>query len=167
MQNFKTVAQILLSETAHFGFCLPKIVFLGGMGGGSPFFSSLIGIFIFLWLRSQCKNLKSYDTPFWGFNNGRKNKKSNKMWKNTKNSGHLRLCHQPRAAHALRSDQKKSMFRSTMIHNSISKSHRRDTTMAALLFSIVVVFLLCHTTRLALNIYEAVQVKWTMKLFFH
>jgi hypothetical protein len=52
-----------------------------------------------------------------------------------------------------------STFRSTLIHNSISKSHRRDTTMAALLFSIVIVFLLCHTTRLTLNIYEAVQVK--------
>ena len=28
------------------------------------------------------------------------------MWKITKNSGHLRLCQQPQAAHALRSDQK-------------------------------------------------------------
>ena len=35
--------------------------------------------------------------------------------------------------------------------------------MAALLFSIVIVFLLCHTTRLALNIYEAVQVKLICK----
>ena len=30
MQNFKTVAQTFLDETAHFGFCLPKIGFLGG-----------------------------------------------------------------------------------------------------------------------------------------
>eukprot|EP00092_Neocalanus_flemingeri_P105384 GFUD01135086.1.p1 GENE.GFUD01135086.1~~GFUD01135086.1.p1 ORF type:complete len:137 (-),score=35.16 GFUD01135086.1:27-398(-) len=29
--------------------------------------------------------------------------------------------------------------------------------MVALLFSIVIVFLCCHTTRLALNVYEAVQ----------
>ena len=35
--------------------------------------------------------------------------------------------------------------------------------MAALLFSIVIIFLLCHTTRLVLNIYEAVQVKHIMK----
>ena len=56
-----------------------------------------------------------------------------------------------------------SAFRSTLIHNSISKSHRRDTTMAALLFSIVIVFLLCHTTRLVLNIYEAIQVKLIRK----
>ena len=45
-----------------------------------------------------------------------------------------------------------------MIHNTISKSHRRDTTMAAMLFTIVIVFLLSHSIRLALNIYEAVQV---------
>ena len=30
LQNFKTVAQTLLGETAHFGFCPPKIGFLGG-----------------------------------------------------------------------------------------------------------------------------------------
>ena len=30
MQNFKTEAQTLLGETAHFGFCPPKVVFLGG-----------------------------------------------------------------------------------------------------------------------------------------
>ena len=54
-------------------------------------------------------------------------------------------------------------FRSTLIHNSISKSHRRDTTMAAMLFTIVITFLLCHSTRLGLNIYEAVQVNIDLK----
>ena len=50
-----------------------------------------------------------------------------------------------------------TVTRSTRIHNSISKSHKRDTTMAALLFSIVIVFLCCHTTRLTLNVYEPIQ----------
>ena len=51
-----------------------------------------------------------------------------------------------------------------MIHNSMSKSHRRDSTMAILLFSIVIVFLCCHTARLVLNVYEAVQVgRWIIR----
>ena len=49
-------------------------------------------------------------------------------------------------------------FRATANHNLISANHRRDTTMAALLFSIVLIFLLCHSIRLALNVYEAFQV---------
>ena len=44
MQNFKTVAPTLLGETAHFGFCPPKIGIFRG-GGRNLFF---IGIFIFL-----------------------------------------------------------------------------------------------------------------------
>ena len=65
--------------------------------------------------------------------------------------------------------------RATAIHNTISAKHRRDTTMVytnnnnnnirpespcqvALLFSIVFIFLLCHSIRLGLNIYEAFQV---------
>ena len=39
LQNFKTVAQTLLGETAHFGFCPPQIGFLGGQGGSPKFFS--------------------------------------------------------------------------------------------------------------------------------
>ena len=50
-------------------------------------------------------------------------------------------------------------IRATLIHNSISRSHRRDSTMAALLFFIIIVFLLCHSTSLTLNVYEAIQVK--------
>ncbi len=33
MYNIKTVAQALLGETAHFGFCPPKIGFFRGVGG--------------------------------------------------------------------------------------------------------------------------------------
>ena len=33
LQNLKTVAQTLLGETAHFGFCPPKISFFRGLGG--------------------------------------------------------------------------------------------------------------------------------------
>ena len=39
MQNFKTVAQALLGETAHFGFCPPKIGLIEGVGGVPEFFS--------------------------------------------------------------------------------------------------------------------------------
>ena len=49
--------------------------------------------------------------------------------------------------------------RATAMHNMISAKHRRDTTMVALLFSIVLIFLLCHSIRLGLNIYEAFQVR--------
>ena len=37
MQNFKTVAQTLLGETAHFGFCPPQIGFFRGLGGVPKF----------------------------------------------------------------------------------------------------------------------------------
>jgi len=50
-----------------------------------------------------------------------------------------------------------TIARATVLHNTVSNHHRRDTTMVALLFSIVIIFLLCHSTRLGLNIYEAVQ----------
>ena len=86
MQNFKTVTLTLLGETAHFGFCPPQIVFFRGLGGG-PQNIFFIGIFIFLWLRSPCKNLKSYDTPLCHFSNGGNNNNNKKKEKNTKNSG--------------------------------------------------------------------------------
>ena len=50
------------------------------------------------------------------------------------------------------------------MHNMISAKHRRDTTMVALLFSIVLIFLLCHSIRLGLNIYEAFQVCNALKV---
>ena len=53
----------------------------------------------------------------------------------------------------------KNICRVTTFHNRIcASSHRRDTTMVALLFSIVIVFLSCHFSKLVLNIYEAAQV---------
>ena len=41
MQNVKTVAQARLGETAHFGFCPPKIGLIEGVGGGPEIFFSL------------------------------------------------------------------------------------------------------------------------------
>ena len=54
MQNSKTLAQTLLEETAHFGFCPPEIGFFGGPEGVPEIFF-LIGILIFVLLRSPCK----------------------------------------------------------------------------------------------------------------
>ena len=47
----------------------------------------------------------------------------------------------------------------TAVHNNICNTHRRDTTMVALLFSIVFIFMICQSPRLSLNIYEAYQVQ--------
>ena len=38
-----------------------------------------------------------------------------------------------------------------------SASHPRDSTMAALLFAIVLVFFICHTPKAALNLFEVVD----------
>ena len=64
MQNSKTVAQTLLGETAHLGFCPPKIGFFRGVGGGGVSIFFLIGILFYWLVRSPCKNLKSYDKSF-------------------------------------------------------------------------------------------------------
>jgi hypothetical protein len=78
----------------------------------------LIGILIFMILRSPCKNLKPYNNPFVVLNSGSKKKKKKKKWPpsfiptalhSDQNSGRLRLCQQPRAAHGLHSDQKKNI----------------------------------------------------------
>ena len=37
-------------------------------------------------------------------------------------------------------------------------SDRRDGTMAALLSTIVIMFLACHSTKIIVNFYEAIQV---------
>ena len=55
-----------------------SLQFLGGRiflerGGPRPFLL-LIGILIFMLLRSPCKNLKPYDYTFWDFSNGGKKK---------------------------------------------------------------------------------------------
>ena len=39
----------------------------------------------------------------------------------------------------------------------IQKNQKSDTTMAALLFSIVIIFLCCHSIRFGLNVYEGFQ----------
>ena len=44
-------------------------------------------------------------------------------------------------------------FRHTNMHNAISSTHRRDNTMAALLSGIVVVFILCHTTKVIIRVF--------------
>ena len=59
-----------------------------------------------------------------------------------------------------------SFARSTRFHNSVSRRHRRDTTMAALLSSIVIVFLFCHSSKLITNIYEAYQIVTYGQLMF-
>ena len=73
----------------------------------------------------------------------------------------------------------RSIAATTLIHNSISSAHRhickyetntntmqsflslsdrRDGTMAALLSTIVIMFLACHSTKIIVNFYEAIQV---------
>ena len=56
MQNFKTVTQTLLGETAHFGFWPPQIGFFRGLVGVPKYFF-FIGIFIFL---ATVKKIRDY-----------------------------------------------------------------------------------------------------------
>jgi len=51
----------------------------------------------------------------------------------------------------------RSISRATATHNNISSAHRRDNTMARLLMAIVIVFLSCHSTKIIVNFYEALQ----------
>ena len=73
MQNFKTVAQTLLGETAHFGFCPPKIGFFGGLGGVPEIFFSLESSY-FCYLGAPVKfqncntNPFGRNSPFWLLN---------------------------------------------------------------------------------------------------
>ena len=54
---------------------------------------------------------------------------------------------------------KTQLFRATKLHNSVvsSSAQRSDSTMAALLFGIVIVFFLCHSTKLITSTFEAYQ----------
>ena len=69
MQNFKTVAQTLLGETAHFGFCPPKIGFCRGFWG-SEIFSPLESSYL-CYLGAHAKfwngsfNTSGRNSPFW------------------------------------------------------------------------------------------------------
>ena len=50
------------------------------------------------------------------------------------------------------------LYRHSEIHNTLSSRHRRDNNMAALLSGIVIVFLICHSTKIITHSYEAYQV---------
>ena len=61
-----------------------------------------------------------------------------------------------------------------LIQNSMLFTDRRDGTMAALLSTIVLMFLACHSTKIVVNFYEAIQVKttkswqfWTNRILLH
>ena len=64
----------------------------------------LVKILLLLLLRSPCKNVKLYDTPFWSFNNQDNKKRNNKKRKNTKNKWRPSTVAAATAVHALRSD---------------------------------------------------------------
>ena len=51
-------------------------------------------------------------------------------------------------------------FRLTVLDNRASSRNQRDSTMVALLFSIVLLFICCHFCKLILNLYEASQMIW-------
>ena len=53
-------------------------------------------------------------------------------------------------------------FKAYAHHNAMTQgnAHRRDSTMAALLLGIVVVFMVCHSVKISLNVYEAYQVNF-------
>jgi len=61
----------------------------------------------------------------------------------------------------------RSISRATTTHNNISSAHRRDNTMARLLMAIVIVFLSCHSTKIIVNFYEALQMVRFGKLSEH
>ena len=54
----------------------------------------------------------------------------------------------------------RAISRARHLHASLisSNSHRRDSTMATVLTAIVVVFVVCHTPKAVLNIYEVCTV---------
>ena len=46
----------------------------------------------------------------------------------------------------------------SLMSRSSSRSHRRDTTMSTLLSGIVIIFVVCHTPKAFLNLYEVYEV---------
>ena len=46
----------------------------------------------------------------------------------------------------------------SLVSRASSSSHRRDGTMAALLSGIVLIFVICHTPKAILNLYEVYEV---------
>ena len=61
----------------------------------------------------------------------------------------------------------RSISRATASHNNISSAHRRDGTMARLLMAIVIVFLCCHSTKIIVNFYEALEMVQSGELTEH
>ena len=51
-------------------------------------------------------------------------------------------------------------FQATQRHNAISSNQRRDHSVAMMLISIVVVFIICHSIRSVINTFECVQMLW-------
>ena len=110
MQNFGTLQQFLNLPPLS-----PQICDSAG-GRGVPNLFFLIGILIFMLLRSPCTNLKPYDNPFWDFSNsGEKSKNKSKKRLITKNRGLPKLL---LWSHALRSDQNLQHQPSTL-HKSV------------------------------------------------
>ena len=50
------VGQTLLEDTAHFGFCPPKIGYFGEVGGGSPKCNFVLESSYFYYLGAHAKN---------------------------------------------------------------------------------------------------------------
>ena len=63
MQNFKTVAQTLLGDKAHFDFCPPKIGFFKGVGG-PPEIKFLLESSYFCYLGAHAKIENPMTIPY-------------------------------------------------------------------------------------------------------
>ena len=81
MKNFKTVAQTLLEETAHFGFCSPKIGLFRGVEGVPQIFFPLECSY-FCELEAHAKKSKSYHTHLCQFSNGGKKRRRKEKYQN-------------------------------------------------------------------------------------
>ena len=80
MQNFKTVAQALLGETAHFGFCPPKIGFFRGLGGAAKIYFLLESSY-FCYLGTHAKIWNPTINPYRVLSNGTNNNTNKKKIK--------------------------------------------------------------------------------------
>ena len=130
MQNFITVAQSLLEEMAYFGLCPPKIGFFRGVGGSPNFFLLSLESYYFCELGAHAKFQIPTTLPYWVLTTAARVEKR-KIPKIvaygcfdtvcTAPLG-LRLCQQPRAAHALRSTNKNML--STCVEHSYSEVNR-------------------------------------------
>ena len=51
----------------------------------------------------------------------------------------------------------RTINKATQLHNAISSNQRRDHSVAMMLITIVVVFIICHSLRSIINMYECYQ----------